>query len=624
MRCRLRAVAFATSLIATAALVTAPPAAVAAPGTFTAITTPSDGVIQALAADGTDSFAVAGTTSGDVSAVDLVCLNSTNGAPTPFYFAHNVSVNGGQFHTVVGGQSINTCRLRALPAGTPVTDYLAAYTGPVLRANAFLNAPSARSFSAMAEQGDGEVNLGDTGLCGVFLLLTVQSPAMAVGPRTAGCILSLPLDPVNATRSAVLVDGHGTYLPDQVHNIMNTQIAGGGLGLSLAEAPLDVTFARTPAGEITVTESGSLRRCHDANGVNDTFPPTPASCTTLVDSGVSFRRTAHFLRGHQIQVRDSFASLDGQAHTVDLAYHNGVRVPVAGEVGYLFPTHGAAFQPGTAGTPISGFGAGAATMYVRSDLHAAVDDAAADTLGLTWSRPPTAVTVLPTNADFALRYVLPVPAAGAASLGLAATESLSTSAVQALAGAAQADVMNAPSITTPTNGALIGIQSTTVRGEVTAGANGLPTAVSVNGHPATLTPIDATRAAYSVQFAQSWGSHAVTVTAADVAGNTASASVTVTNTPALAAGSRARLSRSTLRVPVTCRNFAAGTCTGQVVVKTTRGAVIGRSRAVGVARGRTAAVGVRIRPGVHVVRVYLYQREPTGAYVLVATKTYRV
>jgi hypothetical protein len=68
-----------------------------------------------------------------------------------------------------------------------------------------------------------------------------------------------------------------------------------------------------------------------------------------------------------------------------------------------------------------------------------------------------------------------------------------------------------------------------VKGSLTAGANGLPTTVSVNGHAAHITKTSPTTATYKVTFSESTGKHTITVRATDSVGNSATASVSVTN-----------------------------------------------------------------------------------------------
>jgi hypothetical protein len=104
-----------------------------------------------------------------------------------------------------------------------------------------------------------------------------------------------------------------------------------------------------------------------------------------------------------------------------------------------------------------------------------------------------------------------------------------TKDTKVLATIAVNEMVAAPSISSPSNGAAIKGHTTRVTGTVALGANGLPTNVIVNGHVAHLSKLSATREGYSVSFSESFAKHTIKVTARDVAGNTSSKSIIVKN-----------------------------------------------------------------------------------------------
>jgi hypothetical protein len=110
-----------------------------------------------------------------------------------------------------------------------------------------------------------------------------------------------------------------------------------------------------------------------------------------------------------------------------------------------------------------------------------------------------------------------------------ASEAVSTSRAAALAGRAERAMMANPRITSPAEGAVIHGTSTTVKGVVRAGANGLPTSVTVNGHAAKLTPHGASRGTFTVTFTEGLGKHTIEAVAHDAGGNTRATSVKVRN-----------------------------------------------------------------------------------------------
>jgi hypothetical protein len=171
-------------------------------------------------------------------------------------------------------------------------------------------------------------------------------------------------------------------------------------------------------------------------------------------------------------------------------------------------------------------------MIVRSDIHAVEGDLQADTMAMTWSRAPSKLQFSTSDVQrFAMPYAMTVPAAGASYIGFAFSEGNTTAAASSVAALAVKEIVVPPTISSPKAGAVIHGHRTTVKGAVSLGANGLPTSVTVNGHAAKLTRLSATKDAYAVTFDESFAKHKLTVTARDLAGNSASASRTVTNKP---------------------------------------------------------------------------------------------
>lgn len=523
--------AVVVGLVGAAALGTAGSAdATPGPGTWTKITTPAHDVVYKYNSkpSATNTMTVSGTTSQDVTSVDIDCVFA-NGARQVRTFASGVSVTAGRFSTIATVPSPTAqCRLRAIPSGVNTnTDYLGAFAGPLF----FMYTVGVQRDStntsvgdvAIDEQGDGLAETTDAGQCGVVLLVTVERPGMDVhgSPISGGCGFALPSNNLADNGSAIKVDGHNAYLPYAVSNYLRSD-----LGLTLTQSKLTVTSHRATNGDITVTESAPLMRCSG----DDTYPPTSTSCPSLVTTDVTYRRVLEVVRSaHQAVARDSFISTGGK-HTVQVEYQTSVAPLQYGEVGYRFPGHGASFNPGTPNEVVTGLGTRAATTIVRTDMHAVDGDPLADTFAYSWSRAPRKVQFSPSSPDeFAMPYKLSVPSGKAAYLGFAESEHLTVRAATKLAKVALREMVNPPSISSPANGAVVRGKSTTVKGAVTLGANGLPTSVTVNGHAARLSVVSATKATYTVTFSEALGKHTITATATDVAGNSNSRSIKVTN-----------------------------------------------------------------------------------------------
>jgi hypothetical protein len=492
------------------------------PGTWTKITTPA-GTTTFKLSNAHHHFSVSGETSNDVTSVDVVCVTNTATGPivgSPL--ASAVPVAGGTFSAIANITNVMVqCRLRAIPTGVdPTSDYLGSYTGPILYTSGILFDKAGSTiygFRAIGEQGDGFAAMLDAAQCGPALSGTVDPPAMDLrGVGTEACAFALPGANLASTASSITVNGHNAYLPFAIHN----------LSLAVTQPALTVAFTRLSHGNVRVSESAPLMRCS-----TDTYPPTNVSCPSLVNTGVTFRRISDIFRGaHQIRLRDSFTSTDGQGHSITMQYEGTVGDQGTGAVGYTFPGGSTKFHRANLNQVVTGLGSKAGTMYARSDVFAASDDPLADTLGLTWSRAPHKVQFSGTQSDFfAMPYALSVPAHGRLDLGFAYSKLITTSATKKLAGLAVGEMVNPPAISSPGAGAVIQGHRTTVKGSVALGANGLPTSVKVNGHAAHLTKVSATKATYKVSFNESFGKHTITVTAKDVARNTKSKSIKVKN-----------------------------------------------------------------------------------------------
>jgi hypothetical protein len=503
------------------------------PGTFTRITNPSG--TTTFKFDGehpsNNHLIVSGETSADVTSVDIDCILITPHGRSDQALASAVPVTGGAFSTVASISSLmSNCRLRAIPSGVdPLSDYIGSFAGPILyMSGAVYNKAGSITYgyTALASQGDGVAAAFDAAQCGPAISATIEPPAMQLlGTGSQSCAFSLPSSNVtasSATASAIKVGGHNAYLPFSVRTFLN-----GTRALALPQTALATTLTRSANGDVTVTESAPLKRC----SVDDTYPPTHTSCPSLMDTGVKFTRTLNLFRGdHQIRVRDAFISSDAHSHTVGLQYRGQIASPDTGAVGYTFPGGSSTFHKTALNQVVTGLGTKANTMFVRSDLDSVEGDPEADTLGLTWSRAPQKVLFSGSTVNtFALPYALNVPANGAAHLGFAYSKRVETKDAKTLAAIAVNEMVNAPTISSPANGAVIHGQTTTVKGNVTLGANGLPTNVVVNGHAAPLTKVSATKETYSASFSESLGKHTINVTAKDVAGNTKSKSISVTN-----------------------------------------------------------------------------------------------
>jgi hypothetical protein len=526
-------IAALTALATPAAILAAAPsnAATSTP-VYTHITTPSDGA-TIREPDQTGNSVVTpvvttitGVASPGITKVWIYCLHaSAYGGGVGYDFNLDpvaVDPDSGQFQTTTTRVSTQGCQLRALPDGVSLTSNLAAFTGPVIYSIQFLRAlvdpTKAESstnpvidFTVYGGEGNGSVAMWGSDR-GVSNLAYAPRPTLRRINRVSQTALG-----VDDESDALIADGHDALVPDQANELIFER------KLDLVPPALTVELAVAPNGDETVTESEPLVSC---NGSGD---PDTALCTQLVPVGVRLDRTLHYFRnGQQVQVRDTFVSTDGHQHSVKSRYESYM-FPLYNQPGIVIPGHGTNATGYTATKHLTGFGSGSKTLLVRSDRYASANEEQATTEGLTWSRPPSSIDIIPnaTLTQMRLTYFLTVPAHSRAGLGFAISGSTATSEVVQLGRDASAVMMSKPAVTSPRNGAKTRKHRVLVTGRVAFGANGFPTRVTVNGHRGTLTVLSATSARFRVAVPVARGTHTLSVVAVDSGGNTTRTAVRV-------------------------------------------------------------------------------------------------
>ena len=494
----------------------------AVPGTWSRVTSPSDGTSILRQSGHEGQMTVKGAASADVTAVNVYCMVGSGSGVDATTVATSVPVTNGAFQAIVPVPSEPTysqCRFRALPSGVnPQTSYLASYAGPVVNLDFWRYFPSADDYLLQASTQGGSLVAHGLGTCSSAFLGTVMNDQTVPG-GSDGCLLGLgSAEFPAATHSTVRVDGHEAF----------TTTAAKGYGLTPTQ-PASASFRLWRGSGVRWTEVMPVDRC----AADVAFPPNAGSCPTLVASGVEIHQVSTYLpEGNQVRIRTEFRSVDGNRHRLRLDYLRHMSPPARGQLGFRFPGQ-KGFRASSTGEAISALGAGSGAMLVRSDRFSDEGDPAAATRAITWSRTPSSITFSPLDAaTFHTAYRLTVPKGGSVHLGFADSSGIRTSRALALSRRAEADMMPAPRITSPAPGALIKGRTTTVKGVVRAGADGLPTSVTVNGHRARLTPTSSSTAIFTVTFLESVGRHTVKAVARDAGGITRTASVQVRNTPA--------------------------------------------------------------------------------------------
>ncbi len=153
-----------------------------------------------------------------------------------------------------------------------------------------------------------------------------------------------------------------------------------------------------------------------------TYPATATSCTSFASTGVKFERTiVQDQGGRQAHFTDTYTSVDGQAHALDLRYGQDFD---NADAGFNFPwVDAAAYKTHTAGQTIAPPPSAPATVFVNFD-NSLVDGSLTSAQGaITFAQAPSALKFLTNGLSsnngathlFA-SFARSIPAGGSATL----------------------------------------------------------------------------------------------------------------------------------------------------------------------------------------------------------------
>jgi hypothetical protein len=545
------------------------PAAIAAPGpeTTTTITTPSDpSFLDVLVHPGTgmtsDTLAISGTTTFDVTSVEIDCLSGRSVA----VLASAVPVTGATFSTVaslqpIWGSSSRLCQLRAVPTGVdPTQDSIVNYVGPRLLVDGQFgstvgggaNAGALYDYSLHAQQFTGAFDyhsLGGGGLDEGSLF----DPYFALTTNTFFTNAALLKGQISApTRSELRIDGADAYTPDGAKTI---NAAATGL------PALSYTYSVAPVtGDLVIHETDPLVRCP-----SPTYPPTAGSCLSFLSAGVTDQRTiTQDHDGHITWVSDVFTSTDGQAHSLDLLWENEQHFYGAGSsaslLEYEFPDQ-SGFAMHAVDDTVS-LPATPGTILVR--MSRVLDgDPETGQGAIIYDRPATSADFYDVDdnvSDFTLHQAGTVPAGGSARFRFAYVQDYLAANVASLAQTATTAFLN--TLTVSKAGAGSGTVTSSV-GAINCGST--CSAAYPYGTSVTLTATPAAGSTFTSWSGACSGAGPCTVTTDDAASVTAtfglaSETLTVAKTGTGAGGGTVTSSPSGIDCGTACSGqFSYGT-----------------------------------------------------------------
>jgi hypothetical protein len=476
-------------------------------------------------AEGGARITVAGTASG-IANVDIRCYFGSGTKSTEYKtLATDVPVSSEKFTTEVERSALEEsplCVLRAVPHGTLPAGSDEAFAGQTVAPTFF-------------EKQSSEYRVNSNTLAANFLINSATSCALESN------LYAAPLEPsiemfycdaelagnLEGPRSDIQIDGVNAYGPASAHSLELDLETKGAVTPFHGAPKLEVSKNFDEAdGLIEIHEVDPLVRCN-----TNTFPPTTASCTEFVSTGVTLERTWQTTENDHIAwMTDTWRSTDGAAHTVNARYFTEMNQSNKGEGVYEFPGT-SSFATTVKGQSIAlPSGEGAILYKTKASTPEGGDDENPQGAIVYDSAPtePLAVTVGSKEESdnvFEMPYQHTVPAGSSYTLRMAYIQAFGLPEVRSLAAAALDSYPPTVAISSPLNGATLTSPSVTVTGTAKdTGAlssltvNGASVAVSAGGAWTTTVPLKA-------------GANAITAIATDQAGLTASSSVAVTYTP---------------------------------------------------------------------------------------------
>lgn len=399
----------------------------------------------------TQTFAIAGTTSGGNPATDKVDVRCYHAGKSALVAKSVALGTGGSFSIPAAslGKLLDlTCRLRAVPAGSTPSN-LTPYSGPLIGvgerdSSAVGGGPNNGKltdyylYAAQQTAAFDYVSLGGCGLKDGYLL----DPTYAATTTTFFCNAGLFAGEAGSasTRSELRVDDTNAYTP----------AAAGSINPNASGLPA-LSYSYTVGahtGNLVVHEADPLVKCAAA-----AYPPTAVSCATFISAGVTDHRTiTQDHDGHIAWITDLFTSTDGKSHHLDLLWDNTQlfhgSTGDSTQTEYAFPGHNG-YSTHLAGDALALPASAPGTILVR--MHGAADgDTSTGQGALVYDRPASRAeftSVLAVGSDFTLHQTGTVPAGASARFRFAYVQDYHAAGVTSLVQAATTAFLNAVAVT---------------------------------------------------------------------------------------------------------------------------------------------------------------------------------
>jgi hypothetical protein len=439
-------------------LVLGVPNAVAAVAS-SSVTSPANGTIAQQNGDNrgdpAHQITVSGTTTNDGTPgnVDLICtFGNSDGSTGDSLIAPNIAVDSnGNFSFSGPVPAIEQpCVIRAVPASGSIPADLSPFTGPKVAFGDFdtttvLSGPNVGQVYDFFDNGaqfSGDGDYASVGRGGLFDAWPVDPSTLVKG---ADLFFSNDyLSAKNNDRSDIEVDGIPAYPAYAAATLLSFK----GEGFSGLPA-VTFTHSQDPiTGDLTIQESEMLVQCAPTPA---TYPATAASCTSFAPTGVRFDRTiVQNQDGRQAQLTDTYTSVDGKQHAIDLRYGQDFQNP---NPGFNFPwvdesTYNTHAPGDTEVAPPSA----PVSMFVNANNAIADGDLSSAEGAITFASKPNGFTFVQNgnfgDVHFDVAYTRTVPAGGSTTLKTTYSWAFTKADAHSLAMLAEQQDLSAPAVTT--------------------------------------------------------------------------------------------------------------------------------------------------------------------------------
>jgi hypothetical protein len=598
----LRAAVLAGTL-ALAALVFGP-SAYAIPLEETRITQPSSptyALDDATVVSPPPAFTVEGTATTVSGNLSVRCYYGAGGGAESYATFAEVTPKEGAFKAAVEPKTLfepnpllGPCVMRAVPVAdkaarpptTTISEEKEPFQGPRIVGSRFRlvgepNAPY--DYGVRANTLTGFFGFSSVGECGLYHSQLFAPETLTASSFLFHCDAALYQEngytPSASIRSELQIDGANAYSPNAAHEVEGEI----GAKAPLPGAPHVIVIKTIEAGLVKVTETDPIVKCSPSSA----YPPSAASCTSFVSTGVQLQREWQTSSGNQVaSMTDTWSATDGVPHALNALYDEALEN--GGKTGgaYQFPGTNV-YAATTFGQTVSLPAGLGRILYKENSEGSGEGDGEHPVGAITYDTPPSGPISIYRGSSaaekengFQLPYQASIPAGGSYTLHMGFIQAYKLTEVEQLASQVLSGYPpSAPptlSITAPTSGATVTTPLVTVTGTVSDSR--LVTSLSVDGQAVAV----GAGGAWSTSLTLNPGANTIKALASDQAGFTAEKTASVTYIPPVKASLVGSVSgaNGVVRLTIACVGLTGSSCEVETKIKTVEVTRGGRPAAV--------------------------------------------